>query len=354
MKLVGEFAPFVPYCFLACYVAFIFVKPGLWEWALVTAAGAVLGLGFVLLHAGLWISGLGVAAALWALLAPFVGRKTVPPAIALLALYPFIASAAVLAINPSRGLTLDRYILAADGSFGFLPGFATAQFMQSHPAIGSLCEIFYFALPVAAASLLHTASSRRLMLLCGLLAVSALVAYIVFPAVGSRIAFADRFPDHPPVVSASFGTPMFEPGGIQRNFMPSLHAAWGIALLLVAWPLGRAWRVAILIYLVPMLFYALARHYLCDIIVAVPWTFACWSVIAKRWRSAAAYLAIAVGWMLLIRFGLPLLYPTPVIPWLLTAATLAVPAIMPPGPSPGIPECVDARIFPNPLPDRNK
>ena len=291
-----------------------------------TAGGAAIGFGFVALNAGLWISGLGVAAALWAVLAPLVGRKSVHPAIALLALYPYIASVAVLAINPSGGLTLDRYILAADGSFGFLPGFATAQFMQSHSAIRLLCEIFYFALPVAVASLLHTTSSRRLMLLCGLLAVSALAAYIAFPAVGSRVAFAERFPNDPPVVSASFGTPVFEPGGIQRNFMPSLHAGWGIALLLVAWPLGKGWRAAILIYLVPMLFFALARHYLCDIIVAVPWTFACWSVITKQWKRAAAYLAMAAGWMLLIRFGLPALYATPVVPWVLAALTLAAPS----------------------------
>jgi len=69
MAVVGEFAPFIQFCFLACYVAFVLTKPGIREWLLVTAAGAVLGVGFVRLHLGPWISGMGLATALWAVLA---------------------------------------------------------------------------------------------------------------------------------------------------------------------------------------------------------------------------------------------------------------------------------------------
>jgi len=328
MAVVGEFAPFIQFCFLACYVAFILVKPGIREWLLVTAAGAILGLGFVRLHVGPWISGMGLATALWAVLAPLFRRKTVHPAIALLVLYPTLASAAVLAINKGGGVVLDRYLLAADGSFGLEPGFAAAAFILSHPAVKSICELCYFGMPVALASLLHTPSSRRLILLCGLLAVSTLAVYAVFPAVGAQTAFAGIFPGNPPVTSASFGSAMFEPGGPNRNFMPSLHTGWGIALLLAAWPLGKWWRCGMLLYLVPMLFYALASHYLCDMIVAVPWTLANWNVLEKRWGRAVIYLAITVGWMLLIRFALPVLYVSPAIPWLLAAATLATPAAM--------------------------
>jgi hypothetical protein len=328
MAVVGEFAPFIQPCFLACYIAFLLTKPGIWEWLLVTAAGAVLGLGLVRLHLGPWISGMGLATALWAVLAPLLRWKTVHPAIALLVLYPSIATAAMLAINKGGGLVLDRYLLAADGSFGLEPGFAAAAFILSHPVVKSICELCYFGMPVALASLFHTASARRLILLCALLAVSALAAFAAFPAVGAQVAFASIFPGKPPVTSASFGSTMFEPGGPNRNFMPSLHTAWGIALLLAAWPLGKRWRYGMLLYLGPMLLYALGSHYLCDMIVAVPWTLASWNALENRWGRAAAYLAIAVGWMLLIRFALPVLYVSPAIPWLLAAATLATPAVM--------------------------
>jgi hypothetical protein len=161
-----------------------------------------------------------------------------------------------------------------------------------------------------------------------LLAVSALAAYAVFPAVGAQTAFAGIFPGNPPVTNASFGSSMFEPSGPNRNFMPSLHTGWGIALLLAAWPLGKWWRCGMLLYLAPMLFYALASHYLCDMIVAVPWTLASWNALEKRWARAVIYLAIAMGWMLLIRFELPVLYLSPAIPWVLASATLATPLAM--------------------------
>ena len=142
MAIVGEFAPFVQFCFVACYVAFLLAKPGRVEWLLVTLGGAALGLFFVRLHYGPWISGLGLAAALWAVLAPLVHRKALHPAIGLLVLYPTVASAAVLLMNRQGGLVLDRYLLAADGSFGFQAGFLAASFVLSHSAVKALCGLF--------------------------------------------------------------------------------------------------------------------------------------------------------------------------------------------------------------------
>jgi len=343
MAIVGEFAPFVQFCFIACYVAFLLAKPRRWELILVTLAGAALGFVFVRQHLGPWISGLGLAAAVWAVLAPLFRQKALHPAIALLALYPTAASAAVLAINRQGGLVLDRYLLAADGSFGFQPGFLAANFVLNHSPVNAVCGFCYFGLPVAVASLLHTVSSGRLVRLCLLLAVSAVVGYTVFPAVGAQVAFSNDFPGAPPSTNASFAMVMFEPGSHPRNFMPSLHTAWGLALLLAAWPLGKAWRWAIVIYLAPMLLYALASHYLCDMIVAVPWTLAATNALDKRWGRVAVYLAIAAGWMLLIRFGLPMMYAYRVNPWFFAAATLATPALLSGDAAPArtgvVPEC---------------
>ena len=74
--------------------------------------------------------------------------------------------------------------------------------------------------------------------------------------------------------------------------------------------------------------YALASHYSWDMIVAVPWTLADWNALEKRWERAADVSGLAVGWMLLIRFALPVLYASPGDPWVLAAATLATPAVM--------------------------
>jgi hypothetical protein len=328
MAIAGAFSPFIYYCFLACYVAFLFSRPVRREALLVTAAGVALGLVVAHFHLGPWIAGLGLSAAMWAVMAPFLGQKTIHPAIALIAGYPTVAAAALIAIHRSGGIVLDRYLLAADGSFGLQPGFLAAAFVLDHSSVRLICEVCYFGLPVAFACLLHTASAKRVVQLCLFLGATAIPGYLIFPAVGSQTVFRDQFPVHPPATSASFGTPVFEPGGIGRNIMPSLHTAWGIALLLGAWPLGRSWRIGITLYLLPMLLFALANHYLCDMIVAVPWTFAVWSAIGKRWAILPANVAIVAAWLVIIRFGLPVLYAAAWVPWTLGAATVAAPALL--------------------------
>src|SRR5579872_720533 len=48
-------------------------------------------------------------------------------------------------------LTLDRYLYAADGSFGFQPAFAGARLLLSNPWLLHTCATCYFNLPVAMA-----------------------------------------------------------------------------------------------------------------------------------------------------------------------------------------------------------
>src|SRR5438105_3380263 len=46
-------------------------------------------------------------------------------------------------------LTLDRYLYAADGSFGFQPAFAGARLLLHNPWLLHTCAVCYFNLPVA-------------------------------------------------------------------------------------------------------------------------------------------------------------------------------------------------------------
>src|SRR5260370_24575451 len=129
-------------------------------------------------------------------------------------------------------MVLDRYLLAADGSLGLQPGFLAAAFLMNHPGVKLVCEVCYFGLPVAFASFLHTTSAKQVLYLCLLLGATALPGDLIFPAVGSEAAFHDRFPAHPPATNASFGAPLYAPARLERNFIPSLRAAWRIAPLL--------------------------------------------------------------------------------------------------------------------------
>src|SRR5437879_6392406 len=98
VHIAPELAPFVPYCFLACYIAFLLSGPPRLQWISVTAAGSALGFAIARFHVGPWVSGLGLAAAFWAVTAPLFGKRTIHPAIGVLIAYPAIASITLLAI----------------------------------------------------------------------------------------------------------------------------------------------------------------------------------------------------------------------------------------------------------------
>jgi hypothetical protein len=67
-------------------------------------------------------------------------------------------------------------------------------------------------------------------------------------------------------------------------------------------------------------------HYLLDMVVAAPFYVAVDAGMRGRWKSAAfvGNAAAVAGWLVLIRFGTHVLLLTPVVPWLLTAGTLAL------------------------------
>src|SRR5579872_674717 len=118
----------------------------------------------------------------------------------------------VLGISASLlPLTLDRYLYAADGSFGFQPAFAGARLLLRNPWLLHTCAACYFNLPVAV-TLIYLLLRRRSGELAAnqfirfavWLAVAGVILYFACPAVGPGGAFAGDFPYraplNPPVV----------------------------------------------------------------------------------------------------------------------------------------------------------
>lgn len=225
-------------------------------------------------------------------------------------------------------VTLDRFLYAADGSFGFQAAFAGARLLLRNPWLLRICAVSYFNLPIAMTAMYlvlrehDRAQAGRFVRFSVWLGITGFALYFVCPAVGPGWAFAGDFPNRAPQASVAPVTM----GLGARNCMPSLHTAWILCLLWSAPPLSRWWRAALWAFSGFTLLYTLSAggHYLVDLIVAVPFTRAVQAAMNGHWRSVVLWCngAAVLLWFLLLRFGLATLSSSRFVPWALTAVTL--------------------------------
>ena len=233
--------------------------------------------------------------------------------------------------------TLDRYLYAADGSFGFQPGFAGRVLLLQHEWLRLAGGLAYVNLPVLmmAVYLLlnrrNPADASRLARLLTAVGLAGYCLYCIFPAVGAEVVFGSNFPFHPPDI----GSLRLEPIRVDmapRNFMPSLHTAWCLAILWSARGLTRAWRAILTVVVGFTLVYTLSCHYFVDMVAAVPFTLAVYAAVESRmsWSHPARRLAVCAGaacfaaWLIALRFGTAVFLISPVISWTASVLTVAL------------------------------
>jgi hypothetical protein len=116
--------------------------------------------------------------------------------------------------------------------------------------------------------------------------------------------------------------------------MPSLHLAW----TLLAWwySKGLSW-IERLVAFAFLALNALAtlgtgEHWFVDLIVAFPYALMIQAICAYRvpWkdpvRKTALFLGLGAtfGWMATLRYGTELFWTSPIVPWALSVATIAL------------------------------
>jgi hypothetical protein len=233
--------------------------------------------------------------------------------------------------------TLDRYLYAADGSFGFQAGFACRALLMRHEWLRLTSGIAYVNLPVLAMALYllvhrrNPADASRVVRLLSAVGIAGYCLYYFFPAAGSEVVLGSKFPFHPPDIASLSLEPIrveFAP----RNFMPSLHTAWCLAICWCARGLTRTWRMILMAIVALTLLYTLSCHYLVDMVAAIPFTLAVYAVVENRmpWSDPARRLALCAGaacfaaWLGVLRFGTTLLLVSPFVSWTAFALTVAL------------------------------
>ena len=256
-----------------------------------------------------------------------------------------VGSTFVLGISASfLPFTLDRFLYAADGSYGFQASFLGARLLLGHPWLLHTCAVCYFNLPVAMTLtyllLLHYGAegeAQRFIRFAIWLAIAGTALYFACPAIGPGGAFHSDFPYRLP--HAGVIAPVWMPLSA-RNCMPSLHTAWILCLLWCAPRLGGWFRSLLWAFAGFTLLYALSAggHYLVDLVVALPFTLAVRAAMRSEWKSPAfvANAALVAFWFLALRFGVSLFAVSPAIPYGLTAISLASPLWSRQAPSPGL------------------
>jgi hypothetical protein len=237
--------------------------------------------------------------------------------------------------------TLDLYLLSFDSSLRVQLAFSVGQYYARLPWLHHSALFAYVAatIPMAlvyAGRLVRFREGALPSILAFLIAgPMAFLFYNLFPACGALYVFGQAFPFRPlPIAILSRLAP--EPAAFPglRNAMPSLHLAW----TLQAWwySKGLSWieRLVAFAFLALTVVATLGtgEHWFVDLIVAFPYALMIQALCAYHvpWkdpgRKTALFLGLGgtLGWIAMLRYGTDLFWTSPVVPWALSAATIAL------------------------------
>jgi len=235
----------------------------------------------------------------------------------------------------------DLYLYAFDASLHVQIPFVLGRFFAQHSIFRQTAILAYIGLSVPIA-VVYAGQIRR----NGVKALQCFLAFVItgpigilfynaVPALGPAHLFTRNFPWHPLAIEQVRHL-LLEPVAIAgpRNAIPSLHMAWVLLAFWYSRGLSITERAIALFYLV---FVALAtlgvgEHYLIDIIVAVPFALFIESLFAYdlpildnfRARAFAFGLLATCAWLAALRFTPHIFWSTPVLPWTLCIATVAI------------------------------
>lgn len=243
--------------------------------------------------------------------------------------------------NAAHPRTLDEYLLMFDASLHIQPAFLAGRAYEMWPWLHNMSLIAYVALAVPIAMVyggrlrLNREKAFPAMLAFLITGPMGILFYNIFPAAGPHNLFGHRFPFEP-LPYDRIAHILLEPVAIAgpRNAMPSLHLTW----VLLAWWYSR--KLSLFERVIAFLFLGLTafatlgtgEHWLADLVVAFPFALMIQALCAyqlpindARRRTAFLFgLLTTLAWLVLFRYATRLFWTSPVVPWTLIAATLAL------------------------------
>lgn len=235
--------------------------------------------------------------------------------------------------------TLDWFLYSFDQSLGAQLSFKVGQIVLSSGLLTRAVVGTYYVLPLAimltyARQLVRNRSLAITAFLAFVIAGPlGVVFYNLVPAGGPLNLFGSRYPFDPFTTEQLRQLPIqaVTIGG-QRNAFPSLHLGWALLTWWYSEGLSRWARLASFVFLVGTVIatLGLGEHFFIDLVTAFPFALIVHALCtlnvpisnARRVVPMAAGVGMMVGWMLLLRWGLPLVWINPIVPWSITTGTV--------------------------------
>lgn len=266
------------------------------------------------------------------------------------ALLAFIPSVLIVAANFFAGnahhLTerlhpkaLDLYLYSFDSSLHLQPAFLMGQAYAKWQWFNNLGLFFYIGLPftiaITYAGQVLRMGKKAIPIFAALFLVGPMgvLFYNLFPALGPKYLFLERFPWQPLTIEQArrlFLEPLAMPG--MRNAMPSLHMAWVLLAFWCSRGLSIYERSTALAFVVFTVFATLGtgEHYFIDLIVAFPFAVFIQALCATqlRWRDRRHYTSFLFGlfttfaWLAALRLTPKFFWISVAIPWICCIATV--------------------------------
>ena len=263
---------------------------------------------------------------------------TLPPLLFLLLGY--LGSGPLVMTARLHPKTLDWFLYSFDQSLGTQLSFRFGQVVLLSRLLTRVTLGVYYALPIAimftyARQLVRNRNLAMMAFLAFAVAGPlGVVFYNLVPAGGPANLFGAKFPFDPLTTEQLRQIPM-EALTIAgpRNAFPSLHLAWALLIGWYAEGLSRWTKIVFFVFVLGTVgsTLALGEHYFIDLVTAFPFALMIQAACAlnvsfsdsRRFVPLLTGALLMVAWMVLLRWGLPLVWISPIVPWTLVAGTIA-------------------------------
>jgi hypothetical protein len=185
------------------------------------------------------------------------------------------------------------------------------------------------------------------------------VFYNLLPACGPGYLFGSKFPFDPLTTEQLRRLPLetLTVAG-PRNAFPSLHLAWALLVWRYSEGLSRWTKIALFLFVVGTMgaTLGLGEHYFIDLVTAFPFALmiqeACELSVPisdpRRLTPLVTGSVLLLAWVILLRWGLPVVWINPALPWLLVAGTISATVVLQARLRPLFPKPVDCALVGGP------